>query len=218
VNGRRVASFVEAVLSDRRPGPFKADPGDADVLRVAIAMRAARPGTEGPDERFVAHLRQELALEGRRPDITPTHPAVTKRTRFLLGAAAVVSMLGGTVAATTTVDHALAASGVPHASSGQLLRTGTFRAPDGRSVGQLVAYRGNPSWIFMSIRDPGMNGTVHCRLETDNGQTAATGKMVVDNGRGEWARPLSADISRIRGATLSTASGSTLAVAAFTTA
>jgi hypothetical protein len=218
VNSRRVASFVEAVLSDRRPGPFEADPVDADVLRVAIAMRAARPGAEGPDERFVAQLRQELALEGRRPATTAAHPPVTRRARLMLGATAVVSMLGGTVAATTTVDHALAASGAPHASSGQLLRMGTFRSPDGQAVGQLVAYRGNPSWVFMSIRDPGMNGTVRCRLETEDGQTAATGKLLVYNGKGEWARPLSADISRIRGATLSTASGSTLAVAAFSTA
>jgi hypothetical protein len=213
VNSRRIASFVEAVLSDRRPDSFKADPADADVLRVAIVMRAAGPGGEGPDEGFVAHLRQELALEGQRPATTAAHPAVTRRARLVLGAAAVVSMLGGTVAATTTVDHALAASGVSHASYGQLLRMGTFESPDGRAVGQLVAYRGNPSWVFMSIRDPGMTGTVRCQLKTDNGQTAATGEMVVHNGKGEWARPLSVDIGRVRGATLTTASGSTLAVA-----
>jgi hypothetical protein len=214
VNSRRVASFVEAVLSDRRPDSFKADPADADVLRVAIAMRVAGPGAEGPDERFVAHLRQELALEGNRPATAPAHPAVTRRARLMLGAAAVVSMLGGTVAATTTVDHALAASGSPHASYGQL-RTGTFESPDGRAVGQLVAYRGNPSWVFMSIRDPGMTGTVRCQLKTDNGRTAATGEMVVHNGKGEWARPLSVDIGRVRGVTLTSPSGSTLAVAHF---
>jgi hypothetical protein len=217
VKSRHVASFVEAILSDRRPGAFKADPVDADVLRVAIAMRSALPGAEGPDERFVAHLREELALEGRRPATTPVHPTVTRRARVMLGAAAVVSVLGGTVAATTTVDHALAASGVPHIRPGQVLRIGTFRSPDGRAVGQLAAYRGNPSWVFMSISDPGMNGTVSCRLETDKGQTAATGQMVVHNGKGEWARPLTADIGRFRGATLSTSSGSTLAVAHFTT-
>jgi hypothetical protein len=216
VNSRRVASFVEAVLSDRRPDHFKADPADADVLRVAIALRAARPGADELDERFVAHLRQELALDAHPPATTPARPVVTRRARLMLGAAAVVSLLGGTVAATTTVDHALA-SGVPHANSGQLLRMGTFRSPDGRAVGQLVAYRGNPSWVFMSIRDPGMTGTVLCQLEADNGQTAATGEMVVHNGKGEWARPLSVDIGRVRGATLSTPSGSTLAVARFTT-
>jgi hypothetical protein len=214
VNSRRVASFVEAVLSDRRPNPFKADPADADVLRVAIAMRAARPGADGPDEQFVAHLRQELARDVHPPATTPVRPVVTRRARLMLGAAAVVSLLGGTVAATTTVDHALA-SGVPHAGTGQLLRMGTFRSPDGRAVGQLVAYRGNPSWVFMSIRDPGMTGTVLCRLEADNGQIAASGEMVVHSGKGEWARPLSVDLGRVRGAILSTSSGSTLAVAHF---
>jgi hypothetical protein len=218
VNSRRVASFVEAVLSDRRPEPFRADPADADVLGVAIAMRAAGPGADGPDEQFVARLRQELALEGQQPATTPARPAATRRARLMLGAAAVVSMMGGTVVATTTVDHALAASGVPHFSYGQLLRMGTFESPDGRAVGQLVAYQGNPSWVFMSIRDPGMSGTVRCRLQTDEGQTAATGAMVVHNGKGEWARPLSVDIGRVRKATLSTPSGAILAVAHFETA
>ena len=49
MNPRRVASFVDAVLSDRRPAPFKADPVDAGVLRVAIAMRAAQPGEAAPE-------------------------------------------------------------------------------------------------------------------------------------------------------------------------
>jgi hypothetical protein len=218
VTSRRAASFVEAVLSDRRPGSFKADPADADVLRAAIAMRAARPGADVPDEQFVARLRHELSVEGRGADPTPAHQMVTRRARFMVGAAAIVSMLGGTVAATTTVDHALAASSVQHAGSGQLLRMGTFRTPDGHRVGQLVAYRGNPSWIFMSIHDPAMSGTIVCQLKLENGQTAAMGRMVVHDGNGEWARTLSADIGRFRGAKLSGPSGATVAVADFSEA
>ena len=133
----------------------------------------------------------------------------------MVGAAAVVTMLGGTVAVTTTVDHALAtASGRP-ATSGQLLRVGTFESTDGRTVGQIVAYRGDPSWVFMSIRDPGVSGAIGCHILMDNGRTAAAGTFVVHDGVGQWARTVPADVDRFQGATLVTAAGSAVATASF---
>ena len=215
MNPRRVATYIDDVLSDRRPRRFKAGRVDADVLRVAIAMRAARPGEGFPEDQFVAHLRQELAVQARDSAETPTRPAVTRRARLMVGAAAVVTMMGGTVAATTTVDHALAAASVHDTTHGQLLRVGTFESTDGRSVGQIVAYRGNPSWVFMSIRDPGVDGTIGCQIQMDNGHTAAAGSFVVHNGVGQWARTVPADVSRFRGATLVTAGGSAVATASF---
>jgi uncharacterized membrane protein len=126
-------------------------------------------------------------------------------------------MMGGTVAATTTVEHALAAAGVSRLSQGRLLRVGQFESTGGHAVGQIVAYRGNPSWVLMSIRDPGTNGTVACRIQMSDGSTSATGTFVVHNGVGEFARPVSADIGRFRQATLVTANGSVLATASFPT-
>jgi hypothetical protein len=215
MNSRRVASYIDDVLADRRPGRFKGGRVDADVLRAAIAMRAARPGEEVPEERFVADLRHELAQEIRGGAESPGRPVVTRRARFMVGAAAVVTMMGGAVAATTTVDHALAAAGGRALAHGQLLRMGTFQSTDGRNVGQIVAYRGDPSWVFMSIRAPGMNGTIGCQIQLDNGHTAAAGTFVVHNGVGQWARTVPADVGRFRGATLVTAAGSTVATASF---
>jgi hypothetical protein len=215
VNPRRVASFVEDMLSDRRPGRFKAGPVDADVLRVAIAMRAARPGDDVPEDRFVAGLRQDLAVQAQRAAAPAARPVATRRARVLVGAAAVVSVMGGTVAATTTVDHALAAAGAPHSSQAQLLRVGTFKSSDGRTVGQIVAYPGDPSWVFMSIRDPAINGTIGCQIQMDNGRTAAAGSFDVHNGAGQWARTVPAAVGRFRGATLVTATGSAVATASF---
>src|SRR6202166_4324190 len=105
-------------------------------------------------------------------------------------------MMGGTVAATTTLDHALAASNAHHLVHGQLLRMGTFKSADGRTVGQIVAYRGDPSWVFMSIRDPGMNGAIGCQIQLDNGHAAAAGSFVIHNGMGQWARTVPADVGR----------------------
>jgi hypothetical protein len=217
MNSRRVASFIDDVLGDRRPRRFKAGRVDADVLRAAIAMRASRPSEDLPADRFVADLRHELAREVRGSAESPGRPVVTRRARFLVGAAAAFTMMGGTVAATTTVDHALAAASGRTLTHGQVLRVGTFESTDGRTVGQIVAYRGEPSWVFMSVRDPGMSGTIGCHIQLDNGRTAAAGTFVVHNGVGQWARTVPADVGRFRGATLVTAAGSAVATASFRT-
>jgi hypothetical protein len=215
MNPRRVASFVDAVLSDRRPAPFKADPVDAGVLRVAIAMRAAQPGEAAPEAQFVAQLQEELAQQARPAAAPPARARVTRRARLVLAAASVVTMVGGTVAATTAVEHSLAAANVSRLSHDQLLRVGQFESAGGQAVGEIVAYRGAPSWVLMSIRDPGMNGPVGCRIEMSNGRTAATGTFVIHNGVGEFARPISVDIGQFREATLMTSAGSVLATASF---
>jgi len=214
MNSRRVASYIDDVLADRCSRRVKSGRVDPDVLRAAIAMRAARPGEEVPDEHFVAQLRQELAREVGAAQ-SPDRPMVTRRARFMVGAAACLTLIGGTVAATTTVDHALAAAGGRALPHGQLLRVGTFESTDGRTIGQIVAYRGNPSWVFMSIRDPGMNGTIGCHIQMENGRTAAAGTFVVHDGMGQWARTVPADVSRFRGATLVTAGGAAVATASF---
>jgi len=215
MNPRRVAAFVDAVLSDRRPAPFKADPVDANVLRLAIAMRAERPGQEVPEPQFVAHLREELAQQIGGTTTSPARSVVTRRARFVFAAATVVTMLGGTVAATTAVENALATATSSTVTYDKLLRVGQFESTGGHAVGEIVAYRGDPSWVLMSIREPGMNGPVVCRIEMSNGHTAATGTFVVHNGVGEWARPISIDVGMFRQATLVTSAGSVLATARF---
>ena len=216
MSSRRVAALVDSLLSDRRTRLSKVDPDDTDVLRAAIAMRSARPGDGDPDDRFVVRLRQELAQELDPAPAPSARPAVSRRARVMVGAAAAVSMLGGTVAATTSVNHVLAAASAPPANSSHLLRTATLASKDGVVLGQAVAYRGDPSWVFMSVRDPGWRGTLRCQIEMDNGQMVATGTFEVRNGVGTWARPVSLDISRVRGATLMTPSGVVLASARFT--
>ena len=114
------------------------------------------------------------------------------------------------------LEHALAVAPVPKHLHSQLLRTGTFESKDGHEIGEIVAYRGDPSWVFMSIRAPGVSGTIRCRIEMENGQTEAAGTFVVENGVGYWARPIAVDVDRIRGATLVTSQGSALATASVT--
>jgi hypothetical protein len=59
---RRLSAFIDAIAAGRRPRPFRADREDAEMLRVAIALRAARPGDSMPDENFVSELHDQLAI------------------------------------------------------------------------------------------------------------------------------------------------------------
>jgi hypothetical protein len=213
---RRVSSFIDDVLSNRRPRHFTASVADAEILRTAITMQAARPGEGQPEPQFVDNLRKELALQAAASSALPVRAVVSRRSRVLVGVAAAITVIGGTAAATTGLEHGLAAAPAPKDGYSQLLRTGTFESKDGHTIGEIVAYRGNPSWVFMSIRDPGLTGNVRCQLQMDNGHSGPTGAFLLQSGVGDWARPIRVDIGRIRGATLVSPTGSTLATASFT--
>jgi cytochrome b6-f complex iron-sulfur subunit len=56
----RLASFIDALLHDRRPRAFRADPEDVQAIRAAIELRAAEPGTAEPTDEFVRGLQDRL--------------------------------------------------------------------------------------------------------------------------------------------------------------
>ncbi|WP_242908419.1 Rieske (2Fe-2S) protein [Actinomadura terrae] len=90
---RGLPRFVEALLSGRRPRPFRPDDADAEALRVAIDLRATRPGSDAPSEEFIAALHRRLAHDLAEP---PTPSPAPARRRLLLGGA--VGALAGAVA------------------------------------------------------------------------------------------------------------------------
>jgi hypothetical protein len=96
------------------------------------------------------------------------------------------------------------------------LRTGTFQTADGQVLGQIVAYRGNPSWVFMNVDVPNYTGTVKCMLQVDDGSTVAFGTFTVQRGTGQFSKNIgSVDVGHLRGAKLVTSTGSPVADATF---
>ena len=81
---RRLSAFLDALAAGRRPRPFQADPEDVEMLRVAIALRAARPGDSVPDENFVAELHQQLADDLSPSEQTNIRPLKIRRGRVAL--------------------------------------------------------------------------------------------------------------------------------------
>src|SRR5205085_1601162 len=53
VTRRRLSAFIDAIAAGRRPKRFRAEADDAELVRTAISLRAARPGDSGPTDDFV---------------------------------------------------------------------------------------------------------------------------------------------------------------------
>ncbi len=81
--------MVAAVLADESLPTGRLNPGEAEVLRLAIESQATRPGADVPDEEFVAGLRYRLAGDSD-VDGDP-RPSRVPRRAFLVGAAGAVA-------------------------------------------------------------------------------------------------------------------------------
>jgi hypothetical protein len=213
---RRIASFIDALVAGRHPKNFKAKAGDVEVLRTAIELRSARLGDAIPDDRFVADLYESLAEQANSSIGSNVRPLRARRARVaLVAVAASVALIGGTFATTESFDQAPATTAaivVPHVGA---VRTGTFESSSGEVLGQIVAYNGHPSWIYMNVGDPKLTGTITCNLQLKNGTVVAAGTVVFHKGVGMMSKSVLVDIHRLRGATLYTSGGTELASATF---
>lgn len=217
MTSRRFSAFLDALAAGRRPKHFRAQPEDAEMLRTAIALRAARPGEAAPTEAFVEGLFQQLSDQAAPATTLAPRPVVTHRARFALVAAAAVGVLvAGTTFATENLHHPAATSATARVPQGSELRTGTFQAEDGQVLGQIVAYHGHPSWVFMNVAVPNYNGRIECMLQVDNGRTVAFGTFTVHDGIGQFSKSIgNVDVAHLRGAKLVTSTGTPVADATF---
>ncbi len=214
MNNRRLPAFLDSLADGRRPKDFDAAPEDVEVLRTAIELRAARPGDAQPDAAFVSRLHHELSAQARSGPASISQPVKRRRRSTAVAAiAASFVLVGATAAATEALSQGPAtqvALGAPRATS---LRTGTFETTDGQVMGQIVAYKGSPSWVYMNVGDSNYTGSIVCKLQVDNGSTVATGAFMLHAGKGEWTKAIHVDIGRLRGATLVNSSGDVVASA-----
>ena len=211
---RRLSALVDALADGRRPGKFDADPEDVDVLRTAITLRAARPGDAHPEVEFVSGLYVELKGQ-MDPGVVPIARPSRGHRAALAAVAAGLVLMGGTAAATEAVSQGAVTPAAVRAPHGTVIRTGTFESVDGRVMGQIVAYRGNPSWVYMNVEGSGYAGGIACTLQVEDGSTVATGAFTLHSGQGEWSNTIHIDPSRLRGASLVTPSGAIVASATF---
>jgi hypothetical protein len=218
MTSRKLSAFIDAIASGRRPKRFRADAEDAEVLRAAVELRAARPGDAEPTAAFTEGLFRQLSEQAKQSqERTPIRTASRPRARtaWLVAAAAAV-LVGGTAAATAALTSPAPTHSAVQVPQGSALRTGTFLTADGQVLGQIVAYRGSPSWVFMQVDAPNYNGTIKCTLQVDDGSTVAFGTFTVKAGTGQFSKNIgSVDVGHLRGAKLVTSTGSSVAAATF---
>jgi hypothetical protein len=91
VSNRTVRRFVEGLLRGQRTEQARPDDFEAEQMKTAIELRAARLGSDAPREEFVTDLHRRLAAEV--PDEQPavSHPRWAPRRREVV--------IGGSVAA-----------------------------------------------------------------------------------------------------------------------
>ena len=213
---RRLSAFLDALAAGRRPRPFHADLEDVEMVRVAIALRAARPGDAIPDDAFVAELHEQLANDLNSSEQTNVRPLKMRRARVaLVSVAAGLALVGGTFAATELSNPTNVQQSATAVPQGQTLRTATFEAPTGRVAGQIVVYHGDPSWVYMNVDVPQANGTVKCELHLANGDVVAAGTVQLHDGSGVFSQSIPMDAGKVRGATLYDSSGAAVASAIF---
>jgi hypothetical protein len=213
---RRLSAFLDALAAGRRPRSFQADSEDVEMLRVAIALRAARPGDAVPDESFVAELQEQLADDLNPSVQTNVRPLRMHRGRAaLVAVAAGLALVGGTVAVTETSNRAKVQQSATAVPQRQALRTASFQSPTGQVVGQIVLYHGHPSWVYMNVDLPHSSGPVKCELHLANGEIVAAGTVQLHNGSGEFSQSIHMDAGNARGATLYDPSGAEVASAIF---
>jgi hypothetical protein len=216
VNRRQLSSYLDALAAGRRPGKARPDAEDAEVIGAAIELRAASPGAAAPDEQFVSNLYQELVDQASSPVVPIDRPVKTRRARVaLVSIAAGVALVGGTVVATEAIDQPSLAPAAAQAPQGSTVRTATFETVDSRVMGQIVAYGGSPSWVYMNVDVPNYDGKIVCMLQAKSGSTVAAGVFRLHGGMGAWSKTIRVDIDQLRGAKLVTSSGATVAEATF---
>ena len=149
---RGLAGFVDALLGNRRPKPFAAEPDDVDAMRAAIELRAAQPGASLPRSEFVAELHHRLAEELAQPatgEVDVGGRQVSRRVLVTGTAAAAAAAVLGAV-----VDHELISPASKPAAQKELMPDSGAWTPVATSAdvaeGQVVPFTTNSVVGFVS--------------------------------------------------------------------
>ena len=91
MSDRTIRRFVEGLLRGQRTEHARPDDFEAEQMKTAIELRAARLGSDAPREEFVTDLHRRLAGEMADEQIPAMHPRWAPRRRQVV--------IGGSVAA-----------------------------------------------------------------------------------------------------------------------
>ena len=134
-------------------------------------------------------------LSAMQPPATRQH-----RPRVLLAvaAAAAVAVLGAGLAwwqGSDDRDLADQYRDTLAVADGEYLRAGNLTV-DGISTGNVFAYEGKPSWVFVTV-EGAKSGTYHVELVTSDGQSRWLGLCKVRDGSGSWGTTVDVPVGSV---------------------
>jgi hypothetical protein len=121
--------------------------------------------------------------------------------------AAAVGIVAGAAAAmrATADDRRVAASyrRTLQVADGRYLAVRRLNTPDTTTVGRVFAYQGNPSWVFVVLRQ-GTAPSYEVHLVTRDGRDRVIGEVGVTGGEGSWGVVIDVDVPEIAEVRLTT--------------
>jgi len=91
MNARGLRRYLDDLAAGRRPRPFEPDDFEAEQIRTAIDLNAARPGADEPRPEFLADLQSRLAAQMSGDGYSPTdvrRPSTATRRQVVVGTSA----------------------------------------------------------------------------------------------------------------------------------
>lgn len=82
---------------------------------------------------------------------------------------------------------------------------------NGHNVGSVVAYRGSPPWMFVTLNAPGTLSSVRCTVVATSGARTFIGSFALKNGEGSWGTSLPVSFASVRNVQLTSTSGAVVA-------
>lgn len=128
MNPRGLRRYVDDLLRGRRPKPFRPDDFEAEQIRTAIELRAARHGGDSPSEEFLADLHGRLAaqLDDTSEKVIPLRQRLPNRRQVIAG----TSVAAAAAAVAVTTDRLVAGKPEPdnQQASGEIVpNTGSWQ-------------------------------------------------------------------------------------------
>lgn len=139
MNPRGLRRYIDDLLRGRRPQAFRPDDFEADQIRTAIDLQAAKPGADAPSPEFLADLHRRLAdeLDDAKPQTRSPRSATRRQVIVGTSAAATAAVaavavdrlvvgVGENAAQEKTADNEM----TPNAGTWQRVAA-SFEVPDG---------------------------------------------------------------------------------------
>ena len=130
MSDRTIRRFVEGLLRGQRTEHARPDDFEAEQMKTAIELRAARLGSDAPREEFVTDLHRRLAAEMSEEQAPVSHPRWAPRRREVVigGSVAAASAAAGLVVGRNLLAPTVTQQATPPTQGELEPNAGTWRA------------------------------------------------------------------------------------------